>query len=105
LTPSSDARRWKPKLTVTRTSSLVFANEQCSAWRLHIATSPGAQTSGTASGSRSDPAAATNALMSAFARCDPGTTHKPFAALQPYSCTMKLKPCVCSSRCGDCQCV
>ena len=27
VTPSTDARRWKPKLIVTRTSSLVLANE------------------------------------------------------------------------------
>ena len=42
----------------------MLANEPCTAWRLVIATSPGAQTSGTASGRRSEPAAATIALMS-----------------------------------------
>ena len=70
--------------TVTRQSSLVFANEPWSTWRLLMTTSPGAQTMGTASGSRSVPASATFALMSTLpARCVPGTTHTPFAGVQP----------------------
>ena len=45
---------------------------------------PGAQTMGTASGSRSVPASATFALMSTLPRrWVPGTTHTPFAGVQP----------------------
>ena len=51
-----------------------------------MATSPGSQSSGTAAGRRSEPAAATMALMSARpSRWLPGTTQSPLAALQPYS--------------------
>ena len=69
---------------VTRGSGLVLANEPWIAWRLVMATSPGSHTSGTASGSRSEPAASTIALMSALPRrWEPGTTHRPLAAVQP----------------------
>ena len=70
--------------TVTRQSALVLANEPWTAWRFVMATSPGLHTSGTASGSRSVPAAATLALMSTLPiRCEPGTTHRPLAGVQP----------------------
>ena len=70
--------------TVTRHSSLVFANELWSTWRLLMTTSPGAQTIGTASGSRSVPAFATITLMSTLPRrWVPDTTHTPFAGVQP----------------------
>ena len=62
--------------------------------------------SGTASGRRSEPAASTIALMSALPRrCEPGTTHSPFADVQPYSWAMKLKPWLPESRSGLSQCV
>ena len=45
-------------------SGEVLAKEPWSVWRLAIVTSPGSQSSGTASGSRSLPPASTRALMS-----------------------------------------
>ena len=71
--------------TVTRQSGLVLANEPCTAWRLVMATSPGAQTSGTACGSRSVPAAATmrGDVGLAHAGASPGTTQSPLAGVQP----------------------
>jgi hypothetical protein len=61
-----------------------LAKEPWTAWRFVMATSPGAQTIGTASGSRSEPAAATIPRMSARrTACDPGTTQTPLAGVQP----------------------
>ncbi len=49
-----------------------------------MATSPGAQMIGTASGRRSVCAWSASALMSILPfLCEPGTTHTPFAAVQP----------------------
>ena len=84
----------------------MLANEPCTAWRLVTATSPGAHTSGTASGRRSEPHAATIALMSTLPiRCEPGTTHSPLADVHPYSWAMKLNPWLPESRSGLSQCV
>ena len=85
----------------------VLAKDPCRTWRLHIATSPGLQIIGTASGSRSEPPFAdTSPLMSILpSLCVPGTTQSPLAGVLPYSCTMKLKPWVPSSRSGLSQCV
>ena len=71
-------------LIVTRGFGVVLANEPCRHWRFVMPTSPGAQMSGTASGSRSEPHAATIALMSIRPiTCEPGSTHSPFAASHP----------------------
>ena len=74
----------KPEIDRDAPVALVLAKEPCRVWRLVIATSPGAQIIGTASGSLSLPAAVTRALMSILPRrCEPGTTQTPFAGVDP----------------------
>ena len=76
--PSTDVRRWKPKVSEIRRSGELLAKEPCTICRLTMVTSPAAQTSGTAPGNCSlPPLAATIALMSALPRlCEPGMTQR-----------------------------
>ena len=99
LTPRTDERLWKPKLTVTLFSKPQLGKDPWSNWRLHITASPGLQTMGTAPLSLSLPDSATSFLMSIFPTlCVPGITQTPFTAVLPYAWTIKLKPWISSSK-------
>jgi hypothetical protein len=84
VTFSTEARGRNPKLTVTRRSGDVLANEPCTSWRLEMITSPGPEIIGTASRMRSDPLASTNARTST-ARWTwlPGSAHTPLPGVLP----------------------
>ena len=64
--PITDDLLWNPKLTVTRGSKPQLGKEPWRICLLQITTSPGLQTIGTASSSRSLPVSETSFLISIF---------------------------------------